>query len=64
MPYTNSIVQYLDTAGDTNTRYYNFGIAHSSGSTRTIYISRGIRTNNDFYTPMVASTITVMEVLP
>ena len=62
MPYPNSIVQYLDTAGDTNTRYYNFGIAHFSGSTRTIYINRGIRTNNDFYTPQCASTITAMEI--
>ena len=62
MPYTNSIVQYLDTAGNTNSRYYNFGIAHFSGSTRTIYINRGIRTDNDFYTPNCASTITAMEI--
>ena len=62
VPYPNHVIQYLDTAGDTNSRYYNFGIAHFSGSTRTIYINRGIRTDNDFYTPNCASTITAMEI--
>jgi len=62
MPYTNSIVQYLDTAGNTSSRYYNFGIAHFSGSTRTIYINRGIQTSNLFSTPNCASTITAMEI--
>ena len=62
MPYTNMMVQALVDAENTSSRYYNFGLAHTSGSTRTIYINRGTRTNNDFYTPMVASTITVMEI--
>ena len=62
MPYTNSIVQYLDTAGNTSSRYYNFGIAHFSGSTRTIYINRGTATSNAFSTPQCASTITAMEI--
>ena len=37
MPHPNKILNYLDTAGDTNSRYYNFGIAHTSGATRTKY---------------------------
>ena len=62
MPYTNMIVQALVDAGSTSSRYYNFGLAHTSSVTRTVYINRGNRTDNDFYTPMVASTITAMEV--
>ena len=62
MPHTNKVLNYLDTAGDTNSRYYNFGIAHTSGATRALYINRGNRTNNDFYTPACASTITAMEI--
>ena len=62
VPYPNSVVQYLDTAGDTNSRYYNFGLAHSSSLSRTIYLNRGVRESNDFYTPQCASTITVMEI--
>ena len=61
-PYPNLIVQYLDTAGDTNSRYYNFGIAHTSGLTRTIYLNRGVSATNAFATMQCASTITVMEV--
>jgi|TARA_R100000455_G_C6210572_1_gene78276 hypothetical protein len=62
VPYPNAVVQYLDTAGDTNSRYYNFGFAHSSSLNRTIYLNRGVRSSNDFYTPQCASTITVMEI--
>ena len=62
MPYTNMMVQALVDAENTSSRYYNFGLAHTSGQARTICINRGTRTNNDFYTPMVASTITVMEI--
>ena len=62
IPYTNMIIQYLDTAGDTNSRYYNFGLAHTSGSTRTVYLNRGVRSSDDWYTPQCASTITVMEI--
>tara|TARA_B100001248_G_C27306696_1_gene419851 strand:- start:341 stop:1009 length:669 start_codon:yes stop_codon:yes gene_type:complete len=62
MPHTNKVLNYLDTAGDTNSRYYNFGIAHTSGATRALYINRGNRTTNDFYTPACASTITAMEI--
>ena len=62
VPYANSVVQYLDTAGNTNSRYYNFGFAHSSSLSRTIYLNRGVRSSDDFYTPQCASTITVMEI--
>ena len=62
MPYPNMMVQYLDTAGNTSSRYYNFGFAHSSGNTRTLYLNRGVRTTNNFYTPQCASTITAMEI--
>ena len=62
MPHTNKVLNYLDTAGDTNSRYYNFGIAHTSGATRSLYINRGNRTTNDFYTPACVSTITAMEI--
>tara|TARA_B100000214_G_scaffold337861_1_gene282686 strand:- start:1631 stop:2224 length:594 start_codon:yes stop_codon:yes gene_type:complete len=61
-PYPNIIVQYLDTAGDTNSRYYNFGIAHTSGLSRTIYLNRGVASTDAFSTMACASTITVMEV--
>ena len=61
-PYPNFIVQYLDTAGDTNSRYYNFGIAHTSGLSRTIYLNRGVSATNAFATMTCASTITAMEV--
>ena len=62
VPYPNHVIQYLDTAGNTNSRYYNFGFAHTSSLSRTIYLNRGVRTSNDFYTPQCASTITVMEI--
>ena len=62
MPHPNKIRNYLATAGDTNSRFYNFGIAHTSGQSRDLYINRGSRTSNDFYTPACVSTITAMEI--
>ena len=62
MPHPNKILNYLDTAGDTNSRYYNFGIAHSSGQTRTVYLNKGIYGSNNFYDPRCVSTITLMEI--
>ena len=62
MPHPNKIINYLDTAGSTSSRYYNFGIAHVSGSTKTIYINRGAQTTNSFYVPLCSSTITAMEI--
>ena len=62
MPHPNKILNYLDTAGDTNSRYYNFGIAHSSGQTRTLYLNKGIYGSNNFYDPRCVSTITLMEI--
>ena len=62
MPHPNKIVNYLDTAGNTNSRYYNFGLAHVSGSTRTIYINRGHQSNDTFYIPKCSSTITAVEI--
>ena len=56
------ILNYLDTAGDTNSRYYNFGIAHTSGATRTLYLNKGIYGSNNFFDPRCVSTITVMEI--
>ena len=62
MPHPNKILNYLDTAGDTNSRYYNFGIAHSSGNTRTVHLNKGIYGSNNFFDPRCVSTITVMEI--
>ena len=62
MPHPNKILNYLDTAGDTNSRYYNFGIAHTSGATRTLYLNKGIYGSGNFYDPRCASTITLMEI--
>ena len=62
MPHPNKILNYLDTAGDTNSRYYNFGIAHTSGATRTLYLNKGIYGSGNFYDPRCVSTITVMEI--
>tara|TARA_R100000664_G_scaffold12332_1_gene19847 strand:- start:723 stop:1334 length:612 start_codon:yes stop_codon:yes gene_type:complete len=62
MPHPNKIINYLDTAGDTNSRYYNFGLAHVSGSAKTIYINRGHQSSDTFYIPLCSSTITAMEI--
>ena len=62
MPHPNKILNYLDTAGDTNSRYYNFCIAHTSGATRTLYLNKGIYGSNNFFDPRCVSTITVMEI--
>jgi len=62
MPHPNKILNYLDTAGDTNSRYYNFGIAHTSGQTRTLYLNKGTYGSGNFYDPRCVSTITLMEI--
>jgi len=60
--YPTFMVQYLDTAGNTSSRYYNFGFAHTSGATRTMYLNASGRTTDNFATMLCASTITAIEI--
>ena len=54
---------YLDTAGNTTSRYYNLGFSHTSGLTRTMYLNRsGSTDNNNFNYARTISTITAMEI--
>tara|TARA_B100000424_G_scaffold257573_1_gene238627 strand:- start:496 stop:1161 length:666 start_codon:yes stop_codon:yes gene_type:complete len=56
-------ILYLDTAGNTTSRYYNLGFSHTSGLTRTMYLNRsGSTDNNNFNYARPISTITVMEI--
>tara|TARA_R100001443_G_C3286847_1_gene161811 strand:+ start:13 stop:648 length:636 start_codon:yes stop_codon:yes gene_type:complete len=56
-------INYLDTAGNTNSRYYNFAFKHSSGLTRTMYLNRsGVNDGDNFVYGRLISTITAMEV--
>ena len=56
------IINYLDTAGDTNERYYNLALSHTSGSTRTMYLNRGSSDSNNYYMGRSTSTITAIEI--
>lgn len=56
------IISYLDTAGNTNQRYYNIAFSHTSGLTRTVYLNRGGSNSNDYNKGRSTSTITAMEV--
>ena len=56
------IINYLDTAGNTNQRYYNLAFSHTSGSTRTMYLNRGSSNSNDYNKGRSTSTITAQEI--
>ncbi len=60
--YPTFMVQYLDTAGNTSSRYYNFGFAHTSSLTRTMYLNGSSRTTDAFNTMLCTSTITAIEI--
>jgi len=55
-------LSFLDTAGDTNSRYYNFGIAQNAGSGRNVKINDHYTTADNFGNGLFISTITVMEI--
>ena len=55
-------LSFLDTAGDTNSRYYNFGIAQNSGSGRNVKINDHYTTADSFGHGLFISTITAMEI--
>ena len=53
---------FLDTAGNTNSRYYNFGIAQNAGSGRNVKINDHYTTSDAFGSGLFISTITAMEI--
>ena len=55
-------LSFLDTAGDTNSRYYNFGIAQNAGSGRNVKINDHYTTSDAFGSAIFISTITAMEI--
>ena len=55
-------LSFLDTAGDTNSRYYNFGIAQNAGSGRNVKINDHYTTSDAFGSGLFISTITAMEI--
>ena len=55
-------ISYLDSAGDTSSRYYNYAFAHGASSGRTMKINAGYNVSNSFNYSVTASTITAMEV--
>jgi len=56
------IINYLDTAGNTNQRYYNLAFSHTSGLARTMYLNRGSSNANDYNKGKSTSSITLMEI--
>ena len=56
------IINYLDTAGNTNQRYYNLAFSHTSSATRTMYLNRGSSNSNSYYYGRSTSTITAQEI--
>ena len=55
-------ISYLDSAGDTSSRYYNYAFAHGASSSRTMKINAGYNVSNSFLYSVTASTITAMEI--
>ena len=55
-------LSFLDTAGNTNSRYYNFGIAQNAGSGRNVKINDHYTTSDAFGSGLFISTITAMEI--
>jgi len=53
---------FLDSAGDTNSRYYNFGIAQNAGATRGVKFNDHYTTADEFGHGLFISTITAIEV--
>ena len=54
--------QFLDTAGNTNERYYNLAFSHGKNSSLTMFFNRSVNDTDAYYTARTASVITVMEV--
>ncbi len=54
--------QFLDTAGDTNERYYNVAIGHGHNSTVNIFMNRSSTDSDNAQQFRTQSTITVMEI--
>ena len=55
-------ISYLDDAGNTNSRYYNYAFAHGAGGGRSMKINAGYNVSNSFLYSTSASTLTAMEV--
>ena len=55
-------ISYLDDAGNTNSRYYNYAFAHGAGGGRSMKINAGYNVSNSFLYSTCASTLTAMEV--
>ena len=55
-------ISFLDTAGDTNSRYYNVAVAQDSGSGRNVQFNRSYNDNNSFSYARYSSTLTAMEI--
>ena len=55
-------LSFFDTAGDTNSRYYNFGIAQNAGSGRNVQFNNSYTSSDSFGYGLYSSTITAMEV--
>ena len=55
-------LSFLDTAGDTNSRYYNFGIAQNAGSGRNVKFNDHYLTSDAFGNGLYICTITAMEI--
>ena len=50
------------SAADTNSRYYNIGLRHTSGITRTLYLNRTAADSDGYGYSRGISTITAIEV--
>ena len=55
-------ISYLDDAGNTNSRYYNYAFAHGAGGGRSMKINAGYNVSNSFLYSTSTSTLTAMEV--
>ena len=55
-------LSFLDTAGNTNSRYYNFGIAQNAGSGRNVQFNNSYLSSDSFGYGLYSSTITAMEI--
>ena len=55
-------ISYLDSAGNTSSRYYNYAFAHGASSSRGMKINAGYDVSNAFGYSVSASTLTAMEV--
>ena len=55
-------ISFLDTAGDTNSRYYNVAVAQDAGSGRNVQFNRPYSDNDSFSYGRYSSTLTAMEI--